>query len=253
MSKAVFCIANNVVQADRIVDKLQESGFDSESISFLMSDRKGGTKQFTTEEVRYNAQSPMRERTGRSTSRLDRPNTFQESSSTYRERPSTLRDTSSSSTLRGYDTDYVERETIEEEDVDFQKIKRKNGALATERHTKAPEGATTGALTGGIVGGSLGLLAGIGAIAIPGLGAFIAAGPIVAALSGSGIGGAVGLLVGSLIGFGIPEYEAKKYESALKSGGILLCVHAEDSKQIKKIKDILEKEGARDISVSQEA
>ena len=97
--------------------------------------------------------------------------------------------------------------------------------FAHEKNTKAPEGTTTGATTGGIVGGTLGLLAGIGALAIPGLGPFIAAGPIMGALAGVGAGGAVGGLIGALIGMGIPEYEAKRYEGRVKDGGVLLSVH----------------------------
>src|SRR5947209_6450360 len=110
--------------------------------------------------------------------------------------------------------------------------------FAHEKHTKAPEGATTGAGTGAVVGGALGWLAGIGAIAIPGLGPFIAAGPIVAALAGAGAGGAVGGVVGALVGLGIPEYEAKRYEGRIKSGGILLSVHCDDSKWAAKAKKI---------------
>src|SRR4029079_16514635 len=100
--------------------------------------------------------------------------------------------------------------------------------VAHEKHTKAPAGAMVGAATGGSVGGTLGLLVGLGALAIPGLGPFIAAGPIMAALAGAGAGGAVGTLTGALIGMGIPEYEAKRYESWLHKGGSLLAVHADD-------------------------
>ncbi len=129
---------------------------------------------------------------------------------------------------------------------------RKKGSLGTEKHTKAPEGGVTGATAGGIIGGSIGLLLGVGSLAIPGLGIFIAAGPIVAALSGSAVGGAVGLLLGTLVGMGIPEYEAKKYEDNLKNGGVLLCVHAKNSDQIETAKNILKKERATDISTSHE-
>src|SRR6195256_3587868 len=108
--------------------------------------------------------------------------------------------------------------------------------FAHENHTKAPEGATTGAGTGVVVGGALGWLAGIGALAIPGLGPFIAAGPIMAALAGAGVGGAVGGITGALIGMGIPEYEAKRYESFLNKGGALLAVHADDSDWAKRAK-----------------
>src|SRR5206468_4762230 len=99
--------------------------------------------------------------------------------------------------------------------------------FAHEKHTKAPEGATTGAGTGAVVGGALGWLAGIGALAIPGLGPFIAAGPIMAALAGAGVGGTVGGVTGALIGLGIPEYEAKRYEGRITKGGILLSVHSD--------------------------
>lgn len=127
------------------------------------------------------------------------------------------------------------------------------GGLGTEKHTKAPEGTTTGALTGGIIGGTLGLLAGIGALAIPGLGAFVAAGPIMATLAGIGSGGALGGIIGALIGAGIPEYEAKRYENRLKEGGILISIRANNDDRAKHIKDILEKNGAEDVSISSEA
>ena len=120
--------------------------------------------------------------------------------------------------------------------------------LATEKNTKAPEGATTGATTGGVIGASLGLLAGIGAIAIPGVGPFIAAGPIMGALAGLGVGAAAGGLVGALVGMGIPEYEAKRYEGYVRDGGILVSVHGDDTEWVSKAKDILEKSGATDIS-----
>jgi hypothetical protein len=120
--------------------------------------------------------------------------------------------------------------------------------FAHEKHTKAPEGTTTGAVTGGAIGGTLGLLAGIGALAIPGLGPFIAAGPIMAALAGVGAGGAVGGLVGALVGMGIPEYEAKRYEGRVKEGGILLSVHCSTSDDIARAKEILKRTGADDIA-----
>jgi hypothetical protein len=124
--------------------------------------------------------------------------------------------------------------------------------FAHEKHTKAPEGTTTGAVTGGTIGGTLGLLAGIGALAIPGLGPFIAAGPIMAALAGVGVGGTVGGLVGALVGMGIPEYEAKRYEGRVKDGGVLLSVHCATSEDITRAKDILKQTGADDISSSGE-
>src|ERR1019366_4926996 len=125
--------------------------------------------------------------------------------------------------------------------------------IGTEKTTKAPEGAAAGASTGAVLGGALGLLAGIGALAIPGLGPFIAAGPIMAALAGVGVGSAVGGLTGALIGMGIPEYEAKRYEGRIKTGGILASVHSDSSELTKKAKDILERTGAQDISSTGEA
>src|SRR5919205_2510149 len=120
--------------------------------------------------------------------------------------------------------------------------------FAHEQHTKAPEGAATGAGTGGVLGGALGWLAGIGALAIPGLGPFIAAGPIMAALSGAAAGAALGGITGALIGMGIPEYEAKRYEGKLKEGNLLISVHTEDSTERDRAKTIFEEAGAEDIS-----
>ncbi len=120
--------------------------------------------------------------------------------------------------------------------------------FAHEKNTKAPEGTATGATAGGVVGGTLGLLAGIGALAIPGLGPFIAAGPIVGALAGAGAGGAVGGIIGALVGMGIPEYEAKRYENRIKDGGVLLSVHCDTSEEIDRAKECLKRTGADDIS-----
>jgi Alternative complex III, ActD subunit len=125
--------------------------------------------------------------------------------------------------------------------------------FAVRKDTKAPEGTATGATTGAVIGGGLGWLAGIGALAIPGLGPLIAAGPIVAALTGVGVGGAIGGITGALVGMGIPEYEAKRYEGRVKEGGILLSVHSDNSDWTRKAKDILERTGAADISSTGEA
>jgi len=125
--------------------------------------------------------------------------------------------------------------------------------FAHEKNTKAPEGAATGAGSGAVIGGTLGWLAGIGALAIPGVGPFIAAGPIMAALAGAGVGGTVGGLTGALIGMGIPEYEAKRYEGRVKEGGILLSVHCDDSRWTTRAKEILETTGAEDVSSTGEA
>jgi len=125
--------------------------------------------------------------------------------------------------------------------------------FAHQKNTKAPEGTATGAGTGALLGGGLGWLVGIGALAIPGLGPFIAAGPIMAALAGAGVGGAVGGLTGALIGMGIPEYEAKRYEGRIKDGGILLSVHCDSSEWVKKAKELLKNTGADDVASAGEA
>jgi len=125
--------------------------------------------------------------------------------------------------------------------------------FAHEKNTKAPEGAVAGAGAGGVLGGALGWIAGIGALAIPGVGPFIAAGPIVAALSGAAVGAAVGGIAGGLIGMGIPEIEAKRYEGKVKAGNILISVHTENSEEIAAAKDIFTKAGAEDICTTGEA
>lgn len=125
--------------------------------------------------------------------------------------------------------------------------------FAHEKHTKAPEGATAGAGAGVLIGGTLGWLAGIGALAIPGIGPFIAAGPIIAAMAGAGVAGTAGGLLGGLIGSGMPEYEAKRYEGRIRRGDVLLSVHSDNTDWTKKAKEILERTGAEDISSTGEA
>ena len=126
-------------------------------------------------------------------------------------------------------------------------------AFAHEKNTKAPEGTTAGVTAGGVIGGTLGLLAGIGVLAISGLGPFIAAGPIMGALVGLGVGGAVGGLIGALVGMGIPEYEAKRYEGMVKEGGVLLSVHCDTAEEIVRAKIVLNHTGAKDIASTGEA
>jgi hypothetical protein len=124
--------------------------------------------------------------------------------------------------------------------------------FAHEKQTKAPEGATTGAATGGVLGGIAGWLVGIGTLAIPGLGPFVAAGPIMAALSGATVGAATGGLVGALVGMGIPEFEAKRYEGKVRGGNVLISIHTEDRDRVRRAKDIMEKAGAEDIATAGE-
>lgn len=125
--------------------------------------------------------------------------------------------------------------------------------FAHEKNTKAPEGAVAGAGTGGVIGGALGWIVGIGALAIPGVGPFIAAGPIMAALSGAAIGAAAGGIAGGLIGMGIPELEAKRFEGKVKAGNLLISVHTENSEEITRAKEIFSKSGAEDICTTGEA
>src|SRR6266404_5965004 len=167
--KQVFCIAKSESQAERIVERLQSSGFPNSEISILLPDREGK-----------------------------------------------------------HDIGHV-------------------------KATKAPEGATTGAATGGVAGGVIGLLAGIGALAIPGVGPLIAAGPIMAALSGAAVGATTGGIVGGLVGLGIPEIEAKRYEEKLKKGNYLIAVHTHESKDVDRAKHIFKTAGAEDISTVSEA
>jgi len=124
--------------------------------------------------------------------------------------------------------------------------------FAHEKNTKAPEGVTTGVVAGGITGGVLGWLTGIGALAIPGLGPFIAAGPIVAALAGAGAVGTLGGIVGALAGMGIPEYEARRFEGRIRDGGVLVSVHCDSSDWVKRAKEILERSGGQDIASASE-
>jgi hypothetical protein len=125
--------------------------------------------------------------------------------------------------------------------------------FAHEKNTKAPEGATVGTGTGAALGAAVGWLAGIGAIAIPGVGPLIAAGPIMAALSGAAVGGAVGGIAGALVGMGIPEFEAKRYEGRVKNGNILISVHSNNSDQTAKAKEVFKRAGAEDITATGEA
>lgn len=130
---------------------------------------------------------------------------------------------------------------------------RSSREFAHQKETKAPEGTAAGVTAGGVIGGTLGVLAGIGALAIPGLGPFLAAGPIMAGLAGLGAGGAVGGLVGALIGMGIPEYEAKRFEGRVRDGGILLSVHCDTAKQVRAAKTLLKGTGAQDIASAGES
>jgi hypothetical protein len=125
--------------------------------------------------------------------------------------------------------------------------------MGTEKTTKAPEGTAAGATAGGAIGGTLGVLAGVGLLAIPGLGPFIAAGPIMAGLAGLGVGGAVGGVTGALIGMGIPEFEAKRYEGHLQKGGILLSVHCDTPGEIMRAKEVVKSTGGEQVTSTGES
>lgn len=125
--------------------------------------------------------------------------------------------------------------------------------FAHEKNTKAPEGTAAGLASGAVLGGALGWLAGIGALAIPGIGPFIAAGPLMAALAGVGVGSVTGGMMGALVGFGMPEYEAKRYEGRIRGGGILLSVHCDSSEWVTRGEKIMKETGAEDIASSSEA
>ena len=125
--------------------------------------------------------------------------------------------------------------------------------FAHEQGTKAPEGAAAGAGAGGLLGGTLGWLAGIGALAIPGVGPLIAAGPIMGMLGGAAVGAATGGLTGALVGYGIPEIEAKQYEGKIRSGNILLSVHTDDGQQVTRVKEIFKRHNADDIAYTGES
>lgn len=168
MAKAVFCMADGDIEAQRIIDELKDAGFSNSDISVLWPNKDN---------------------------RL------------------------------GYEHD---------------------------KSTKAPEGAATGATAGGLIGGTLGWLAGIGLLAIPGIGPFVAAGPIMAALSGAAIGASVGGLTGALVGMGIPEIEAKRYEQGLKEGRVLISVHARDNGEAKRAEELFKNSGAKDVSTGRE-
>lgn len=210
--KSIFGLADNETHANRVVEKLSQANFND--ISVLFADKKNG-EDFEYETV---GSTTIRKMTTEDANFGTNPFTETRKNTNYRPLESTK--------------------------------KTSKGKLGHEKHTKAPEGGVTGAATGGLIGGSLGLLAGIGALAIPGLGPFIAAGPIMAALSGTAIGGSVGLVVGALAGLGMPEYEAKKYQNGLETGHVLICVHLTNSKQEEQAKQLLKKEGVKDIAVS---
>jgi hypothetical protein len=122
-----------------------------------------------------------------------------------------------------------------------------------EKNTKAPEGAIAGAGSGAVIGGALGWVAGVGLLAIPGIGPFIAAGPIMGLLAGVGVGGTVGSVLGALLGMGFPEYEAKRFEGRIRQGGILLSVHCDSTEWVKRAQTILTDTGASDVASAAEA
>ncbi len=223
--KSVFGLANNPEQLNKALDALVKIGCLRSDISVLWPDTKASKDQFNWETDTHHENN------------VGYSNTRHENNVGH----------SNSKT----NVEHMDDKPHHDEKTNAKKEK-KHGGLSTEAHTKAPEGGVTGATAGGIFGGTLGLLAGLGSLAIPGLGPFIAAGPIMAALSGSAIGGGLGLLLGTLIGYGIPEYEAKRYGEGLKAGKILISVLAKNESEIPKIKETLQHHGITDISYSEE-
>jgi len=232
--QAVYGIAKDRRHAERAVQALVDAGLKHTDISFLASNENQQFEKFS-ETTGSNRNWRTEERlTDYPTGTTPEQEFGREQSSSWDNPNASTRGTSLS---KGNGS---QKENMQ-------------GGLGAEKHTKAPEGATTGATAGGIIGGTLGLLAGIGALAIPGLGPFIAAGPLMATLAGIGTGGTLGGIIGALIGTGIPEYEAKRYENKLKEGGILLSVRADSDSTAKQVKEILQNAGVEDVSISSEA
>lgn len=216
-NQVIYGIVNNRQKAEKLIQDLMNLGVNSEEISFLSSH-------------------------GDEFHDLQVPQSHFEGNRNWRTEDRV--------------TDYphpMSKENVEPTSTSKGRFKANRGGLGAEKHTKAPEGATTGATAGGIIGGTLGLLAGIGALAIPGVGPFIAAGPLLATLSGIGAGGTLGGIIGALAGAGIPEYEAKHYENRLQEGGILISVQTNSDQLAKKIKDLFQLDGAEDVSISSDA
>jgi hypothetical protein len=225
-NQAVYGIAKDQNHAERIITSLMSAGVKNEDISILYSNQNDQMTQ--SQYPSQNAgHSPESSRNWRTEERLT--------------------DYPAGTNAGQWETSSQTR------NQDWNQSQQGQGGLGHEKHSKAPEGATTGATTGGLIGGTLGLLAGIGALAIPGLGPFIAAGPLMATLSGIGAGGMVGGLVGALVGSGIPEFEAKRYENRLKEGGTLIAIRAESDDLANRVKEVLQTQGAEDVSVSSEA
>lgn len=217
-NQVVYGIVGSRAKAEKVIQALVDAGVNSQDISFLSSQGEE----------------------------------FHEFQATHGT-PESNRNWRTEERVTNYPAGMTSTETMHTHNPDGNEGKPNKGGLGTEKHTKAPEGTTTGAVTGGIIGGTLGLLAGIGALAIPGLGPFVAAGPLMATLAGIGSGGTLGGVIGALVGAGIPEYEAKRFENRLKEGGILLSVRANNDDFAKRVKDVLQKNGAEDVSISSDA
>lgn len=234
-NQAVYGIAKDKHHADRVVQALIDAGIPHSDISFLANDQEQG---FQRTQAGTRTTGTEANRNWRTEERLTdypagtRPD--EGLSTTDTSQWKTTNDTSRTQNSKG-------------------NWKNQESGLGHEKHTKAPEGATTGAATGGIIGGALGLLAGVGALAIPGLGPFIAAGPIMATLAGIGSGGTIGGIIGALVGSGIPEYEAKRYSNRLQEGGVLISVRANSDSTAKRVKEILQNNQVEDVSISSEA
>lgn len=222
--QVVYGIAKDRAHAERIVQVLIDLGLPQDDISFLASNFNKNFETFETTEANRNWRTEER-----------------------------LTDYPAGTTPEQRFSREEKKAWEVPSDSSMPYVKGQHGGLGHEKHTKAPEGATTGATTGGIIGGALGLLAGIGALSIPGLGPFIAAGPLMATLAGIGGGGTIGGVLGALIGSGIPEYEAKRYGNRLEEGGVLIAVHVESDADAKRFKEVLQNNGVEDVSIASEA
>ncbi|MBA3602059.1 MAG: hypothetical protein H0W50_00070 [Parachlamydiaceae bacterium] len=223
MAKSIYGLVSNKDQANTIVSNLLAAGISNNDISYLFPDKDTKWEKDKLSKVEY---KPYGTSGAHGTTGAYGTSGAHATTGAY-----------GTSGTHGTNDDYNNQNNRTEK-------------LMTENSTKAPEGGVAGATSGGLLGGSLGLLAGIGALAIPGMGPFIAAGPIIAALSGSAIGGSLGMLIGSIIGAGIPEYEAKKYETGLNEGKILISVTTANDDLADRAYEIMEHGGATDLSTS---
>ncbi len=239
-NQTVYGIAKDRNHANKVVQILIDAGIPKSDISFLASNMNQSQES-----------QGYQQRGQGTTSGANRNWRTEERLTDY---PSGSSDPGFSRHTESRDWETPSTSTTQAGDWETRESGQSNrGDLGVEKHTKAPEGATTGVTTGGLIGGVLGLLAGIGTLAIPGLGPFIAAGPIMSTLAGMGAGGALGEILGAIIGSTIPEHEVKRYGNMIQEGGVLLAIQTHSDDSANHIKDILRNNQVQDISVSSNA